>query len=124
VYVMTPLPASPRLSHTGLAMAYALRRTRKHVLNLLRRCRALELLADCPQEGCSEVLMLAHGFTIPQLVNLVNAGFATAKAARIKGGGQTIEIAVLRITTRGARRWRLHEVRSLPGHRVGVRKAR
>ena len=28
--------------------------------------RALELLADCPQEGCTEALMLAHGFTIAQ----------------------------------------------------------
>jgi hypothetical protein len=30
--------------------------------------RALELLARCPEEGCSETLMLAHGFTIEQLV--------------------------------------------------------
>jgi hypothetical protein len=45
-------------------MAYALRRTRKHVLNLLRRQRALTtLLAGCDVEGCTEAVMLAHGFT-------------------------------------------------------------
>jgi hypothetical protein len=27
------------------------------------KSRALELLAGCPQEGCTEAVMLAHGFT-------------------------------------------------------------
>jgi hypothetical protein len=67
------------------------------------RRRALELLADCPQEGCAEAVLLAHGFTIPQLVDLVRAGLATATAERVKAGGQWLEVAVLRITDAGRR---------------------
>jgi hypothetical protein len=35
--------------------------------------RALELLASC-RDGCREAIMIAHGFTIAQMVELVNAG--------------------------------------------------
>jgi len=35
--------------------------------------RALELLASC-RDGCPEALMVAHGFTIEQMVELVQAG--------------------------------------------------
>jgi hypothetical protein len=41
------------------------------------RRRALELLADCPQEGCTEAVMLANGVTIEQMVELVRAGLAS-----------------------------------------------
>jgi hypothetical protein len=30
------------------------------------RRRALELLAQCPHEGCTEAVLRAHGFTIEQ----------------------------------------------------------
>jgi hypothetical protein len=30
--------------------------------------RALELLASCPQEGCSEAVLLAHGFGLPSIL--------------------------------------------------------
>jgi hypothetical protein len=50
------------------------------------RRRALELLASCPQEGCSEAVLLAHGFTIEQLVDLVRAGLATATPQRVVAG--------------------------------------
>jgi hypothetical protein len=47
-------------------------------------CRALELLASCP-DGCTEALMLAQGFTVDQMVELVRAGagdgFASPPAA-------------------------------------------
>jgi hypothetical protein len=36
------------------------------------RRRALELLASC-RDGCTEAIMLAHGFTIPLMVELVRA---------------------------------------------------
>jgi hypothetical protein len=49
------------------------------------RRRALELLASC-REGCTEAIMLAHGFTIPQMVELVRAGLATATAERVVAG--------------------------------------
>jgi hypothetical protein len=64
--------------------------------------RALEMLADCPQEGCTEAVMLAHGFTIEQMVELVRAGLATASVQRIRAGGKTMEVATLRITEAGA----------------------
>jgi hypothetical protein len=48
--------------------------------------RALELLADCPQEGCPEAVMLAHGITVDQMVDLVRAGLATATPQRVKAG--------------------------------------
>ena len=46
------------------------------------RRRALELLASCP-DGCTEAIMLAHGFSIERMVELVRAGLATAKAERV-----------------------------------------
>ena len=47
------------------------------------RVRALELLASC-HGGCTAALMIAHGFTIDDMVALVRAGkgFAPAQAAR------------------------------------------
>jgi hypothetical protein len=35
------------------------------------------LLASC-RDGCTEAIMLAHGFSIDMMVELVNAGLATA----------------------------------------------
>jgi len=67
------------------------------------RRRALELLADCPQEGCTEAIMLAHGFTIEQLLELVRAGLATATPQRVRAGGHTMEVATLQITDAGRR---------------------
>jgi hypothetical protein len=64
--------------------------------------RALELLASC-RDGCTEAMMLAHGFTIPQMVDLVRAGLASATPERVVAGGRTIEIATVRITDAGRR---------------------
>jgi hypothetical protein len=47
--------------------------------------------------------MLAHGFTVPQLVELVRTGLATATAQRVRAGGKAIEVATLRITAAGRR---------------------
>ena len=47
------------------------------------RRRALQLLADCPQEGCSEAIMLGHGFTVDQFVELIRA---EARARRREAG--------------------------------------
>jgi hypothetical protein len=63
------------------------------------RSRALELLAD--SDGVTEAVMLAHGFTIPQMVELVRAGLATATAERMVAGNKTIEIATVWITAAG-----------------------
>jgi hypothetical protein len=47
--------------------------------------------------------MLAHGFTIPQMVELVRAGLATATAERVVAGARKMEVATLRITAAGRR---------------------
>jgi hypothetical protein len=47
--------------------------------------------------------MLAHGFTIPQMVELVRAGLATATPERVVAGRRTIEVATVRITEAGRR---------------------
>ncbi len=47
--------------------------------------------------------MLAHGFTIPQMVGLVRAGLATATAERMVAGSRKIEVATVRITEAGLR---------------------
>jgi hypothetical protein len=64
------------------------------------RRRALELLASC-RDGCTEAMMLAHGFSIPQMVELVEAGLATATAERVVAGGPRIEVARVRTTDEG-----------------------
>jgi len=45
------------------------------------RRRALELLAASP-DGCSEAIMLAHGFTVDFLVELIRTGMATHRTER------------------------------------------
>jgi len=45
------------------------------------RRRALELLA-ASSDGCTEAIILAHGFTIDFLVDLIRAGLATAQTER------------------------------------------
>jgi hypothetical protein len=46
--------------------------------------------------------MIAHGFSIDLMVELVRARLATATAERIVAGRRTIEVARLRITEGGA----------------------
>jgi hypothetical protein len=61
-----------------------------------------ELLASC-RDGCSEAIMLAHGFSIEMMVELVNAGLATATAERVVAGKRELEVARVRITDAGRR---------------------
>ena len=56
----------------------------------------LELLAPC--SNGTEALMLAHGFTVAQMGELVRAGLATATAQRVVAGKSRFEVATLRIT--------------------------
>ena len=64
--------------------------------------RALRQLASAP-EGTTEALMLAHGFTVERMVELVRAGLAIATAERVVAGNRTMEVATLRITEAGRR---------------------
>jgi hypothetical protein len=67
------------------------------------RRRALELLASS-RDGVSEAIMIAHGFTVAQMVELVRAGLATTTAERVVAGGKPMEVARVRITKAGQRR--------------------
>jgi hypothetical protein len=51
------------------------------------RRHTLELLAAF-HDGATEALLLAHGFSIELLVELVRTGFATARAERVVAAGQ------------------------------------
>ena len=60
------------------------------------------MLASCP-DGCTEAVMLAHGFTIDMMVELVRVGLATAHAERVVAGSRKMEVTTLRITDAGRR---------------------
>ena len=64
--------------------------------------RALALLADSPEGVPEPVMTVAHGFTIGQLVELVEAGLATKDVRRMRGRN-TVPIAVtwVKITDAG-----------------------
>jgi hypothetical protein len=64
---------------------------RKRIPPAIRR-RALELLA-ASRDGCTEAIMLAHGFSIDMMVELINAGLATAKAERVVAGALKMEVS-------------------------------
>jgi hypothetical protein len=66
------------------------------------RRRALELLA-ASRDGATQAIMLAHGFSVEQMVDLVRAGLATAKAERVVAAGLTAVVARVRITEAGRR---------------------
>jgi hypothetical protein len=75
------------------------RRRRKRSLPPPRH-RALELLAS-RRDGCTEAIMIAHGFTVPQMAELVRTGLATAHTRRAIAGRRRIEIASMKITEAG-----------------------
>ena len=64
-------------------------RSRRRVLKPHQR-RALVLLAGCGTAGCTEEVMLLHGFRAEQLAELVRAGFADTIIERAVGGAQTV----------------------------------
>ena len=45
--------------------------------------------------------MIAHGFTVPQMAELVRTGLATAHTRRAIAGRRRIEIASMKITEAG-----------------------
>jgi len=67
-----------------------------------KRRRALELL-ETSLDGCTEAIMLAHGFKIELLVELVRAGLATASTEQMLASRRSMEVTRLRITGAGRR---------------------
>jgi hypothetical protein len=64
-----------------------------------RRRRALEMLADAGQRGCTDSSFFAR-FT-PELLDLVRDGLATAERQIMRNRGRTVEVALVRITDAG-----------------------
>ena len=52
------------------------------VQSAIHQWRALELLAVSGKQGCTEAFLLAHGFTLDLLTDMVRAGLATAQIER------------------------------------------
>jgi hypothetical protein len=73
----------------------------RHLLKPERR-RALEVLAPC-RDGCTETTMLAHGFSIDMMVELINSGLATVQTEWFVAGGYQGERARVSITEAGRR---------------------
>ena len=68
-----------------------------------QRRRALELL-EASIDGCTnEAIMQAYGFKTELLVELVNAGLATASIEGTVAGGRRVEVIRMRITAAGRR---------------------
>jgi hypothetical protein len=75
--------------------------TARHLLKPERR-RALELLAPCP-DGCTETTMLAHGFSIDMMVELINSGLAVVQTEFFVASDYQGERARVRLTEAGHR---------------------
>ena len=61
----------------------------------------IALLAGCGAEGCTEAVMLVHGFMNRADGRACTRRLATATAQRIRAGGKIMEVATLRITRAG-----------------------
>ena len=64
--------------------------------------QALELIAGS-QRGCTKGRLLADGFTVDTLADLVREGLATAQRGTLRVGGRTIRVERYRITDAGRR---------------------
>jgi hypothetical protein len=64
--------------------------------------RALRLLARGPH-GCTEAIMLAHGFKAELLAALVRDGLATTQPGTIRAGKRQVKVVWVMITDAGHR---------------------
>ena len=64
--------------------------------------RALVLLVASPR-GCTKGRLLADGFAVEMLADLVSEGLATAQRETMRVGGRTIRVERYRITDAGRR---------------------
>jgi hypothetical protein len=65
--------------------------------------RMLEMLADAGLRGCTGATLLARGFKVDMLADLVRDGLATAHRETMRAGGRKIKVARVRITDAGRR---------------------
>jgi hypothetical protein len=62
---------------------------------------ALEILAAAALRGCTGVMLLAHGFSIDMLADLVHEGLATAHRQTMRVGRRKVQFARMMITDAG-----------------------
>jgi hypothetical protein len=62
--------------------------------------RALTVLADS-SDGCTEAILLAHGFKLALLVELVRDGSTSATRNRVRAGTRMLDVTRVRITEAG-----------------------
>jgi hypothetical protein len=72
------------------------------VILTLERRRMLRVLARCP-DGCSEAVLMAYGFSIEFIANVVFDGFATAEPSTTRAGGREAIVVWMQITEKGRR---------------------
>jgi hypothetical protein len=65
--------------------------------------RALELLAGGPRGHTKATRLLADGFTVDMLADLVREGLATAQRETLRVGGRQVRVERYRITDAGRR---------------------
>ena len=66
------------------------------------RTRALRLLAEHPT-GCTGAVLLAHGFSLELLNELIGAGLVTSGTESMMRGSKSVEILRVKITEAGRR---------------------
>jgi hypothetical protein len=64
--------------------------------------RLLSMLAESP-DGCTDALLVAHGFAFDLMARLVRERLATATPERTFAAGNPIEVTKFRITDAGRR---------------------
>jgi hypothetical protein len=72
----------------------------RHILKAEQR-RALKIFATAALHGCSGTTLLAHGFRVGMLADLVGHGLATARRETLRVGKRKITVARIRITDAG-----------------------
>jgi len=63
--------------------------------------RALKMIADGGQNGCTEHALAAQGFEINMVASLIRDGLATVWPQRIRVGRGVIDVARIGITDEG-----------------------
>ena len=65
--------------------------------------RALKLLADAGEQGCTGANSFNHGFSVGMFADLVSFGLATGHRETVRVGHRKIKVARIRVTDAGRR---------------------
>ena len=65
--------------------------------------RALKLLADAGEQGCTGANLFNQGFSIGMFADLVSLGLATGRRETVSVGHRKIKVARIRIADAGRR---------------------